>query len=813
MVTEANIVVIGAGIIGSSVAYHLTQMGVEGVVVVDKGDLDHNDGSTSHAPGGLRTLTASHFFTTLGYASRQVYDRLPLAIPGQEQFFRTGFIQVANTQERLGSHRRLVEMGMSHGIEAHMLTAAEVSERLPMVDASTIAGGVFNPSSGVVKTSLLATSMRQVAEATGRSLWYADTEVTDIEVDNGRIVAVVTNGEPGRITCNQAIVCTNIWAPLLAEKTGTAMPLFPGEHQYIFTDPVPAIAHIAEVEVAIPITTFDDLQIYFRQHGDHLGIGSYAHDARLVDPNALPKTAMLPFTPDDFTDAWKQMQHHMPPLQESRVAHGFNGMFSFTVDDHPIMGETNVGGLWSAIGAWLSFASEVGAVMARWMTTGDPGMDITPADINRFHPHQTNREFLTRQSKYFYEIGFDDLHPSAVASSVRGLRHAPYHHRLEALGAELVPLASQETPLFYAANESLVAKYGDAIPERTGYDAIGWSPIMGAEHLEMRSNVGMVDWSAAIGPIEVSGPGALDHLQYICTADIDLPVGGVAYTLVLAPSGGVRRDLTVTRIDDQTWWMLTGKANMPAEIASYRALAPTDGSVVYRDCSEEYLTIGLWGPNSREVLEAVSTSDVSNHGFPWYSAKRIDVGMATIRAIRISYVGELGWELYVPPSFALHVWDTLWAAGRAFDMPAVGLQATMSSRIEKGYRLFGSDLSPEYTPAESGMSWAMDMSKDFYGKQAALDAPVKQKLVTLQFSDPSSVVYGWEPVMVDDRVVGRVTGGEYGYSVGAFLAHAFVDPDHAGIDTTVHVQASGAKHVATIVSGPLFDRTSERIKR
>jgi len=799
-------------VIGSSVAYHLAEMGIEGIVVVDKGDLDQNDGSTSHAPGGLRTLTSSHFFTTLGYASRKVYDQLPLAIPGQEQFFRTGFVQVANTQERLGSHQRLVEMGMSHGIEAHMLTATEVSERLPMIEPNTIAGGVWNPSSGVVKTSLIATAMRHQSEATGHASWYGQSEVTDIEVEDGRIVAVVTNGEPGRITCNQAIFCTNIWAPLLAEKTGVTMPLFPGEHQYIFTDPVPAIADVAHTEVTFPIATFDDIQIYFRQHGDHIGIGSYAHDARLVDPKALPKTAMLPFTPDDFTDAWKKMQHHMPVLQHAKIADGFNGMFSFTVDDHPIMGETSVAGLWSAVGAWLSFASEVGAVMARWMTTGDPGMDVTPADINRFHPHQSNREFLTRQSKYFYEIGFEDLHPSAVASSVRGLRHAPYHHRLEALGPELVPFASQETPLYYQANEALVTKYRDSIPERTGYDAIGWSPIMGAEHLEMRNNVGIVDWSAAIAPIEVSGPGALEHLQHVCTADIDLPVGGVAYSLVLTQSGGVTRDVTVTRIDHQTWWILTGKANMPAEIASFSSLAPTDGTVTYRNRSEDFVTIGLWGPNSRDVLQSVSTDDLSDSGFPWYTAQQIDVGMATIMALRISYVGELGWELYVPPSFALHVWDTLWEAGRAFDMPAVGLQAVMSSRIEKGYRLYGSDMTSEYTPAESGVGWAMDTSKDFLGKQAALAAPVSNKLVTLRFGDPSSVLYGWEPVLIADQVIGRVTGGDYGYSVGAFIAHAFVDPAQTEIGTTVEVQASGVRHKATIVRGPVFDPTSARTK-
>ena len=810
MTTDANIVVIGAGIIGTSVAYHLVDQGVDGVVVVDKGDLDTNDGSTSHAPGGLRTLTGSHFFTTLGQRSRDLYDTLPLADPDHEQFWRVGMVAVANTPERLDAHRRLVEMGMAERLEASVLDPGQVADLLPIVDPTTIVGGMTVPSAGVVRTSALATSMRRIAEATGRAHFHGHCPVTDIEVVDGQVTAVVTDGEPGRITCAKAIVCTNIWAPLLAEKTGTPMPLFPGEHQYIHTTTVPALADLGPAEVSIPITAFDDLSLYFRQHGDHIGIGSYAHEARLVDPHALPATAKMPFTPEDFTAAWAQMQHHMPPLRDAQVADGFNGMFSFTVDNHPIMGETAVSGLWASVGAWLSFAGEVGAVMARWMTTGDPGMDVTPAHIDRFHPHQSNRRFLSRQSKYFYEIGFEDLHPSAVASAVRGLRHAPYHQRLEALGAEFVPIAGQETPLWYRSNESLVEKHRADIPERQGYDSVGWTPVMGAEHLELRENVGVVDWSAAIGPIEVSGPGALGHLQWLCTADVDIDVGDIVYTLVLTPSGGVARDVTVARMAGDTWWILTGKGNLPAELRRFRAVAPDDGSVRYRDLSEQLVAIGLWGPNARAVLEATTEDDLSNEAFGWYSWRRIDVGMAPVTAMRLSYLGELGWELYVSPSLALHVWDTIWEAGRPFDMPAIGAQAVFSTRIEKGYRLWGSDLTPDHSPAESGVRWAMDTGKDHLGKSAA-DRPVHQRVATLRFDDQHTVLYGWEPVLIGDRVVGRIAGGDYGYSVGGFIAHAFVDPD-VTVDTEVEALRTGVRHRGRVVRGPLFDPTSSRLK-
>lgn len=405
---------------------------------------------------------------------------------------------------------------------------------------------------------------------------------------------------------------------------------------------------------------------------------------------------------------------------------------------------------------------------------------------------------------------------------MRDLRHAPYHQRLEALGAEFVPIAGQETPLYYSSNEALVAKHREAIPERTGYDATGWSPVMAAEHLELRANVGLVDWSAGIGPIEVSGPGALEHLQWLCTSDVDLPVGGVTYTLTLTPSGGVARDLTVTRIAEQTWWILTGRGNLPAEIAAFREIAEAQegiapGSVMYRDLSEERIAIGLWGPNSRAVLQSVTEDDCSNEAFGWYTSRQIDVGMAPVTAVRLSYIGELGWEFYVPASLALHVWDTLWEAGRAFEMPAVGAETVFSGRIEKGYRLWGSDLTPEFSPAECGVGWTLDKSKDFRGKAAALEAPIRQKVVTLRFADDDAVVYGWEPVLAagstgQSPVIGRVAGGEYGYNVGAFIAHAFVDAKAAVVGTEVDVIRTGVARRASIVDGPLFDPESHRLK-
>ncbi|HEY7584358.1 MAG TPA: FAD-dependent oxidoreductase [Acidimicrobiia bacterium] len=808
---QAGVVVIGAGIIGSSVAYHLVDIGVEGVVVLDKGSLADNDGSTSHAPGGLRTLTVSKFFTKLGIASRQVYDQLPLAQPGQEQFFRTGFVQVASTTARFESYKRIQEIGWSLGVPSDLLSPEQTAEMIPLLDSSQIIGGMFSPTSGVIKTSLIATSMQQVAAATGRAVFYSDTEVTDVMVERGRVRGVRTsNPEIEEIECPQVVLCTNIWAPVLAAKVGINMPLFPGEHQYIFTTPVPDLADRADREVTMPISTIDDISVYFRQHHDRLGIGSYHHEARLVDPWALPKRAQLPFTPADFDEAWHLMRKHLPALHQVEVDTGFNGMFSFTADHYPILGESPIKGLWAAVGAWLSYASEVGKVMARWITEGDPGMDLAVADINRFHDHQSNHSFLSRQSKYFYEIGFDILHPNEVASSVRNLRLAPYHDRTEALGAFFVPSAGYETPYFYEANGPLVDQYSDRIPRRHGYDATSWSPIIGAEHLALREQAGLIDWSASIGPVEVSGPGSLSFLQYLCTNNIDISIGAATYTLILTPRGTIKRDVTIARLSPEHFWLLTGKSNLPAELAYYRSYAPSDGSVAIIDRSEEFAAVGLWGPRAREILGSVTDADLSSEAFPWYSAREIGVGMAPAVVLRISYVGELGWEIYVPVSFGRHLWDTLWTAGRDHGLTAVGLASLFSLRIEKGYRLIGSDLTPEITPRQAQMSWLLDRDKDFLGRDGV--SGDGHRMVTLRFDDPAALMYSWTPVYQSDDVVGWIASGEFGYSVGAFIAHAFVPQELTAPGTRLQVRYTGQFFEGEVVKGPLWDPANVRLR-
>ncbi|MCB8945810.1 MAG: FAD-dependent oxidoreductase [Ardenticatenaceae bacterium] len=819
---KANVVIIGAGIIGASLAYHLADMGVEGIVLVDKGDLDANDGSTGHAPGGLRVLTANEWFTRLGSRSRKLYDKLPLAVEGEEQFFRTGSMQIALEKWRFESYRRLQEWGMTHGEPTFLLTPEEVQAKVPLVDASKVVGGIFLPNGGVLKTSRLATSLRKMGEATGRLTSFADTLVTEVVVSGGRVQGVLTdNPDLPRIECEQVVLCSNIWAPLLCEKLGVNMPLFPGQHQYIYTDPVPALDERKHIEVTMPVTTVDDISIYFRQHSERLGIGSYHHRAMLVDPHKLGKKAEFPFTPEDFTTAWGLMQDVMPPLKQSRVSHGFNGMFAFTVDGFPIVGESPIKGFWTSVGAWLSFAGELGKVLARWMVTGDPGMDMRMADINRFQPYQLNREYVTRQSKYYYEIGFDVIHPNQVASSVRNLKQSPQYDRVAALGAQFAPFAGTESALWYESNAPLLEKYGDKIPPREGWDAQYWSPIQGAEHLAVREGVGLVDWGGGMAAIEVSGPGATAYLNYLCTNKVDKPVGGVTYTLWLTPKGGVRRDLTVARLGEERYWVLTGKGDLPAELVWMERNYELGirnyewGEVMIRSLGDEKIAIALWGPKARQVLQKVATADVSNEAFPFYTVREMGVGMVPTVAVRLSYAGELGWEFYAGAGYGRLLWDTLWEAGQEFGMHPCGISAVMSLRLEKGYRLYGADITPEYNAYEAGLGWLLRYNKgDFVGREAALAqkaAGVQRKLVCLAFDDPQAIMYGNEPVLVDGEVVGRVTSGNRGYTVGKFIAMAYVAAAYAEAGTQVQVRYSGNSFDGVVVAEPLWDVGNGRL--
>jgi glycine cleavage system T protein len=554
--------------------------------------------------------------------------------------------------------------------------------------------------------------------------------------------------------------------------------------------------------------------MYYRQQYDCYGVGSYRHDPLMVDPRDLGKTAKLPFTPDHFAEAWQGAKELLPPLRNTELQTKFNGMFAFTIDGYPVMGETTVKGLWSCIGLWLTHAGGAGRAIAEWMTDGAPWMDLREADITRFQPHQLSRPYINARCAQNYREVYDIIHPLQPIEEPRNMRLSPFHPRLLEQEAFFFQSGGWEVAQWHEANARLLEIYEDRIPERESWSSQFWSPIQGAEHLHVREHVGMFNL-AALAIIEVAGPGALAFLNQLAANQIDRPVGRIVYTSLLDQNGHIVADLTVVRRAPDRFWMITGGGVLPHDRAWIERHAPDDGSVTISDLSSAYATIGLWGPKARDVLARVAEQDVSNEAFPFYTARSLTVDGTPVYALRLSYAGELGWELYTPTEYALRLWDALWQAGQADDIIVAGSGAIDSLRLEKGYRLWGADIHTDYTPYEAGIGWAVRLDKgDFIGREALLkakDVEPTRKLCCLKVDAPG-VLLGKEPILADGTPIGYVTSANYGYSVGSFMAYGYLPIAYAKPGTRVEVEYFGQRFGATVSDEPLLDPKMARMK-
>jgi glycine cleavage system aminomethyltransferase T/glycine/D-amino acid oxidase-like deaminating enzyme len=815
---SARLVIIGGGMVGCSAAYQLAQLGWHDVIVLDKGDLPYNDGSTSHAPGGMHVTNYSRMMTRFAVESVAIYSALPDYEPGRPPVRRVGGIEVAYTPARWEELKRKQGVATGYGVEAHLLSPEATLAHIPILEARAILGSFYAPLDTNVIGWHVAGSLAREAERIRGVRFFPATTVTDLEVRHGHITAVVT--DRGRIACDAALLCANIWAPAISAKAGLAIPLLAAQHQYTITTPLPELAEHAATrggkEIVHPIMRHQDFSLYFRQHHDAYGIGNYRHAPLMVHPTALGKTAMLPFTPDDFKVAWAAARELLPPLRAAELTTKFNGMFAFTVDGFPVLGESRVRGFWTAVGVWITHAGGVGKAIAEWMTFGEPAADVHEADINRFLPHQKTQLYVDLRCAQNYREVYDIIHPAQPISAPRNVRLSPFHSRLVELEGCFVQSGGYEVAQWYESNAALLEKYAGQIPSRRGWEAEFWSPIQGAEHIEVRNNVGIFNL-AALAVIEVRGPGALRFLEKLAANRIDQPVGKVIYTSLLTQHGGIQADLTIARMAEDCFWVITGGALLPHDLAWLQQHAPDDGAVQISDLSAAYAPIGLWGPNARRVLQAVTNHDVSHAAFPYYTWQALEVGTIPLVALRISYAGELGWELYTAPEFALGLWDALWAAGRPFGMVAAGSGAFDSLRLEKGYRLWGQDIHPGYNPLEAGIMFAVRLNKgDFIGRDALVQARTHgaaQQLCCLTFDAPDAMALGKEPVFGGGSCIGYVTSSNYGYAVGKHILYAYLPAAYAAPGTQVEVEYFGVRHGATVAQEPLYDPAMQKIKR
>ncbi len=599
---------------------------------------------------------------------------------------------------------------------------------------------------------------------------------------------------------------------MLADKVGVTLPFQACAHHYGVTEPLPELAGETSWAPGPPVR-HQDRSMYFCQREDKWWTGSYRHKPHMVNPYDIGKDAYHEFFEHEFAATIEDGNEMFPALRGRKYLEKVSGMFVFSVDGLPMMGPTHVPGFWTAVGIWITHCGGAGKMIAEWMTHGSSEWDTHEMDVARFHAHQLTDDYFTKRSTQNYIEVYDIIHPKQQMEDPRNLRVSPWHMRQIEQQAEFFVGSGWEVPQWYQANVDLVEEY--EIKPRRGWAGSYWSPIEGGEHLATRERAALFDL-AAFTKIEVSGRGALGILQHLAANEMERPVGKVVYTSLLNDLGGIRADLTVTRVAADRFWVLTGGGMGPLDLRWIKDHAPEDGSVQITNFSSSYTTLGLWGPNARAVLDQVTQSDIGDDAFPYYTAKAIQIGSIAVYALRVSYVGELGWELYTPTEFGFRLWDTLWEAGKTHGMISAGGGAFDALRLEKGYRLWGNELHTEYNPLEAGIAWATRPNKgDFIGRDALLqirEAGISRKLCCLTLDEEDAVALGKEAVMDGDSVVGYVTSANTGYSVGKFIVYAYLPIELAEPGTQLDVLYFDRRQSATVRREPMFDAKMEKLK-
>jgi dimethylglycine oxidase len=816
---RAHTVIVGAGIVGASAAYHLAELGQPDVLVLDQGPLFETGGSTSHAPGLVFQTNGSR--TTCRIAQDTVALYHDLRYDGEPCWYGVGSLEIATTPERMRDLSRRLGWSRAYGIRGgELLTPEQTAELVPLLDPGTILGAYHVPSDGIAKAVRIVAALAGIAGAHGVG-FEGGVTVTGFDIRDGRVRGVET--DQGRVECERVLICAGIWGPTVGAMAGVPVPLVAVQHQLVWTDPVGELAGERR-EVVHPIVRHQGMAMYFRHRGDHYGVGSYRHEPIATPQDALRgpggpvSPAIMPFTPDDFEVAEAEAARVMPPLKGTMrpadPARSMNGMFSFTPDAGSIVGESaSVRGVWVCEAVWITHAGGMGRQVAEWMALGEPSYDLAEADANRFYPYQLTPPYVLERGKQQYREVYDVIHPRQQMARPRNLRLTPFHARHRALGASFVVGAGWERPQWFEANRSLLS--GAPWEVRDEWAARLWSPIEGAEHLATRTSAALYDLTP-FAKFDVEGSDAEAFLERVCANRIGRPPGTIVYTAMLTPRGGIRCDLTVTREDEQRFRVVTGGVSGQHDLSWLRAQLRDGERATISDRTGSTFVLGLWGPRARPILERVTDADVSNQAFPYMTARYLDIGeVGRVWAQRISYVGELGWELYGDFAMGDRAWDLLWEAGRDHGLIAAGMGAFDTLRLEKGYRFWGQDIHTEYDPLEAGLGFAVRWAKDFQGRaalEAIRDRGVTRRLVPTLLDDPAAVVLGKEPVVAGGEVVGYVTSAGYGYGIGRCIAYAYLPVELAAPGTSLEIEYLDRRHAATVATEPLVDPKGERLK-
>ena len=833
--STAKCVVIGAGIVGNSLVHHLARLGWTEIVQLDQGPLPNPGGSTGHASNFIFPVDHSREITDLTLDSVRQYQEMGV-------FTRSGGFELARTPERMEELRRRMSSARAWGIESEIVDPAFVKEKVPFIEEDQFIGAFWTPSVGVVDSLRAGTLMRDGAIEQGALTSVPNVEVLGLDVEDGRIRRVRTS--KGDIEAEHVVIACGVWSPKIGDMAGISIPLTPAVHQMISVGPCPQLAG-QEGEISFPIVRDMDTFCYERQHGADMEVGSYAHRAILHEPEDIPTLEQarlspteMPFTDEDFDPQLEQALELMPELlgaDGAEMRYAINGLLSLTCDGNPILGESKVKGLWTAAAVWIKEGPGVGRAVAEWMTHGHSEIDVSASDIARFHAHQERREHTRLRTTEAFIKTYGIVHPSEQYESDRDQRLSPMHESQRKLGAFFYETAGWERPHWYESNAPLLEEYGDRVmPREHEWDSRWWSPIINAEHLRMRDAAGVIDLTAFC-VFDITGPGALESVQRTCVAQCDVKVGKVVYTPVLDPKGGFKSDLTVMRLGDDHFRVVTGGAHGMADRKWFADNLAQGAELV--DHTDEVSTIGLWGPRARDILAGLTDADVSDEGFGFLTCREIEVstGSATIPVLasRISYVGELGWELYVDFAHAADLWEALLSAGEPHGAVPVGIGVYgTTGRIEKAYRAFGFELDGERSIVEAGMQRPKVKAADFVGKDAYLaqrDADPQTVLCTMAVDDHTSAsgvkryMLGGEPILTRDGLTLTDGHGHHPYatsagsapSLGKHLLMAYLPPDQAQVGNELAVSYMEELYPVTVVSAdatPPYDPGNERIR-
>ncbi len=798
---SARAVVIGGGVGGCAILYWLVRLGWDDVVLVERAEL--TSGSTFHSAGLVGQLRSSLSLTTMMMESVDLYRALEDEVGLETGWHEVGSLRLASSPERMEEISRQAGWAKTFGLPLELISPAAAQELFPALTTDGVLGAAYLPTDGYIDPSQLTLALAEGARRGGAEVEQR-TRVTGIRVRRGRVVAVET--DQGEIETEVVVNAGGMYAREIGALAGVNVPIVPMAHEYLVTKP-------AGLPLGMPTMRDPSLLVYFRPESGGLIMGGYERHCAPWGLDGIPADFNSRLLDEDWPRFEELMENaivRVPGLVEMEAVKLINGPEAFTPDGEFILGPSDVRGFWVAAGFCahgLAGAGGMGKLVAEWIVEGTPSLDVWHMDSRRFGTAYRSHAYTLERTKEVYETYYDVKFPGHERSAGRPLRVSPAYARLQELGAAFGEKSGWERANWFEPN----AARGDEALRPRGWAGKLWSPAIGAEHNACREAAVLFDESS-FAKLEVTGEGAAAFLEGLCGNRVARDVGRVTYTQMLNARGGIECDFTVTRLREDRFRIVTGTAFGQHDLAWLRQHAPGDGSVRVSDVTSQYACLGLWGPRAREILSPLTTADLSNEAFPYMRAQELAVGRVPCLALRVTYVGELGWELYCPSELGLALWDTLWKGGREHGLVAGGYKAIDSLRLEKGYRVWGADITPEDTPFEAGLGFAVSLEKEFLGRDALAALPEPERLLRcLVLDDPRAVALGSEPVRIGGDLVGRVTSGGYGYTVGSSIAYAYVPAEH-DVGAAVEVEIFGEWVPGAVAAEPLLDPRGERIR-